>query len=69
MVALAPSPSSSSAKSALQKEITTVMLGRVDEFDQAEGGGEGDDRPEVSFGLFASQGDALEALDTKGLGS
>jgi hypothetical protein len=38
------------------------FLGRVDEFDQAEGGGEGDDRPEVSFGLFASQGDALEAL-------
>jgi hypothetical protein len=27
MVALAPSSSSSSAKSALQKEITTVMLG------------------------------------------
>jgi hypothetical protein len=29
MVALAPSSSSSSAKSALQKEITTVMLGSV----------------------------------------
>ena len=38
-------------------------LGRVDEFDQAKSGGEADDRPEVSFGLFASERDALEALE------
>jgi hypothetical protein len=35
----------------------------VDEFDQAKAGGEADDGFEVSFGLFASEGDALEALD------
>jgi hypothetical protein len=39
------------------------MLGRVDEFDQAKAGGEGDDRSEVSFGLFAAECDALEALE------
>jgi hypothetical protein len=35
----------------------------VDEFDQAEACGEGYDRPEVPCCLFASEGDALEALD------
>ena len=35
----------------------------MDEFDQAEACGEGDDRPEVPGCLFASEGDALEALE------
>jgi len=35
----------------------------VDEFDQAEASGKGYDRPEVTCCLFASEGDALEALD------
>jgi hypothetical protein len=38
-------------------------LGGVDEFDQAKAGGEGDDGSEVSFGLFAAERDALEALE------
>ena len=38
-------------------------LGCVDEFDQAEACGEGDDRPEVPGCLFASEGDAFEALE------
>lgn len=38
-------------------------LGRVDEFDQAQSRGECDDGSEVSCGLFASEGDALEALE------
>ena len=39
------------------------MLGCVDEFDQAEACGESDDRAEVACCLFASERDALEALD------
>jgi len=35
----------------------------VDEFDQAKAGGEADDGSEVSFGLFAAERDALEALE------
>ncbi len=35
----------------------------MDEFDQAKAGGKADDRSEVSFGLFASEGDAFEALE------
>ena len=35
----------------------------MDEFDQAEACGEGDDRPEVPGCLFAAEGDALEALE------
>jgi hypothetical protein len=42
---------------------TIETLGRVDEYDQAEASGEADDRPEVSCGLFASQGDAFKALE------
>ena len=33
------------------------------QFDQAKAGGEADDLSEVSFGLFASERDALEALE------
>ena len=40
-----------------------LSLGGVDEFDQAEAGGEGDDRPEVPGCLFASERDALEPLE------
>ena len=35
----------------------------MDEFDQAKAGGEADDGFEVSFGLFAAERDALEALE------
>lgn len=38
------------------------LLGGVDEFDQAQSCGESDDGSEVSCGLLASEGDALEAL-------
>jgi hypothetical protein len=40
-----------------------VALGCVDEFDQAKACGEADDGSEVSFGLFAAERDALEALE------
>jgi len=43
--------------------VALSRLGRVDEFDQAESCGEGYDRLEVACCLFASEGDALEALD------
>ena len=43
--------------------IRETSLGRVDEFDQAKAGGEADDGSEVSFGLFAAERDALEALE------
>jgi hypothetical protein len=39
------------------------ILGCVDEFDQAQACSEGDDGSEVSGGLFASERDALEALE------
>lgn len=39
-----------------------INLGGVDEFDQAQSCGESDDGSEVSCGLLASEGDALEAL-------
>ena len=42
---------------------SAFVLGCVDEFDQAEAGGEGNDRPEVPGCLFASEGDALEPLE------
>ena len=35
----------------------------MDEFDQAKACGEAEDGSEVSFGLFASEGDSLEALE------
>jgi hypothetical protein len=35
----------------------------VDEFDQAKARGEANDRPEVPGCLFASEGDAFEALE------
>ena len=40
-----------------------LKLVRVDEFDQTKACGEADDGSEVSFGLFASERDALEALE------
>ena len=43
--------------------VPLPSLGGVDEFDQAKAGGEGDDGSEVSFGLFAAERDALEALE------
>jgi hypothetical protein len=39
------------------------MLGRVDEFDQAEGCGEGDDRAKISFCLFAAERDLFKAFE------
>ena len=39
------------------------MLGRVDEFDQAQSGGEGDDCSEGFVRSFASERDPLEALE------
>ncbi len=42
---------------------TRPRLGCVDEFDQAEACGEADDRSEVPGCLFASERDALEALE------
>jgi len=44
-------------------EADKARLGGVDEFDQAYPGREADDVPEVSGGLFAAEGDALEALE------
>ena len=35
----------------------------MDEFDQAKARGEANDRPEVPGCLFASEGDAFEALE------
>ena len=40
-----------------------MSLGGVDEFDQAKACSEADDGSEVSFGLFAAERDALEALE------
>jgi branched-chain amino acid transport system permease protein len=41
----------------------SCLLGRVDEFHQANACGETDDGSEVLFGLFASERDPLEALE------
>jgi hypothetical protein len=43
MVHLATRTSSHRSKSSYQAKYATVMLGRVDEFDQAKAGGEADD--------------------------
>ena len=59
---LAPGSSGPGPQGTSEK-IATVVLGCVDEFDQAQAGGEGDDGSEVPGGLLASEGDALEALE------
>lgn len=43
--------------------MAALVLGRVDGFDQDEGGGDCDDGPEVSGGFLATQGDAFEAFE------
>jgi hypothetical protein len=47
-----------------QSSSQITHLGRVDEFDQAKGCGETDDRPEISGCLFAAESDPLEAFET-----
>lgn len=45
------------------RKITTVMLGRVDGFNQDKGASQRDEGGEVVRGFLAAQGDTLEALD------
>ncbi len=46
-----------------QSTTIEIALGRVDELDQDKSDCEGDEGGEVRLGLFAAQGDALEALE------
>ena len=62
MVAMATRPPGGRSRGSSQTQITTVVLGPVDGFDQDEGASESDECAIAVLGLVTAHGDLLETL-------
>ena len=63
MVAMATRPPGRRSRGASQTQITTVMLGCVDGFNQYQRACKADDGRVADVGLLAAHGDAFEAFE------